>query len=441
MTRRYRYFAVAVATVLATASPAKACSCASEDARERLEAADAAIVATALTRTPSGEGTVTYTFRVDEEIKGDFEATVEVRTASDGAACGLEVGIGEQTGLFLSGSHANGWRSSLCQQISPEELREAARPMPEPDGEGPIRTIAGGDWGDMGLFALDAQGRTLMYGRRERGSSVADVCPGSTLFLEVPWRGRNRWVVRRTATFEIVEVVHRPRGAWPETCLTEDASEVLVHAIHYGEPRSTSRLYRYGDGTFEQLYEGSSSGFEVVGDHVYLTEGRYGRNVRMLDLATGAKTFVARVPRYVQGVSASPDEMHLATTAGADREKLVAIDTTTSPPTVLVKDHGIGMSGEVYWLDDARFVYLPGGYDNDKVKIFDAELNRETTLGGHWYTLDEELLGDVAYGAGWGVIYRAELPSGPAEVLREFPSSEIYTLGVVADEVHAQPEP
>lgn len=440
MGRRYRYLLVLMVTALvATATPAKACSCAQGDAREQLEAADAAIVGTALSRTPSGEYSVTYTFRVDEAVKGEFGETVQVGTASNGAACGLEVGIGQQTGLFLSGSAAKGWSSSLCDQISPEELREAARPMPAPDGEGPIKAIVGGDWGDMGLFALDAQGRTLMYGERKGGSNVMDVCPGSAFFIEVPWRGKDRWVVRRTDNFEIVDRVYMPRHGWPETCLSEDGSEVLVYAVNYGEPMSKSKLYRYHDGTFEVLYEGTSSWFEVVGDHVYLTEGKYGRNLRVLDLATGEKTFIARLPRYVQGVAASPDETHLATTSGADREKLVTIDLTTSPATVLVKDHGIGMSGEVTWLDDESFVYLPGGYDNSKIKIFDAQLDRRATLEGHWYTLNEDVLGDVAYGAGWGTIYRAELPGGPAEVLREFPSPEIYTIAVVADEVNAQP--
>lgn len=441
MRRRYRYVLAALVTALvATGTPAKACSCAPGDAREQLERADAAIVGTALSRTPTDTSSVVYTFRVDEAVKGEFGETVQVSSASNGAACGLGVEIGQQTGLFLSGGHQRGWGSSLCDQIHPDDLREAAGSMPPPDGEGPIKMIVGGDWGDMGLFALDAEGRTLMYGKRRGGSSVMDVCPGSGLFLEVPWRGDDRWVVRRTSTFEIVDRVFMPRDAWPERCLSEDGSEVLVYDVDYGEPLSRSKLYRYSDGTFEKLYQGTSSWFEVVGDHVYLTEGKYGRNVRVLDLATGEKTFLARLPRYVQGVSASPDETLLAATAGADREKLVTIDLATSPPTVRIKDHGIGMSGEVYWLDDERFVYLPGGYDNSKVKIFDAELNREATLGGHWYSLHEDFLGNVAYGAGWGTIYRAELPEGPAEVLREFPSPEVFTIGVVAGEVFAQPE-
>jgi hypothetical protein len=292
----------------------------------------------------------------------------------------------------------------------------------------------------MGLFALDSQGRTLMYGERKGGSSVADVCPGSEFFVEVPWTGRDRWVVRRTSTFEIVDVVRAPEGAWPETCLAEDASEMLVYDVDYREPTTTSRLFRYSDGSFRRLYKGTSSWFVVTGDRVYLTEGKYGRNVRVLDLSSGRKTLVARLPRYVGRVEASPNERYLAATTGADRETLVTIDLTKSPPRVRTKDHGIGMSGDLHWLDDETFAYLPGGYDNSKAKIFDARLNRRATLEGHWYTLDQDFAGDVAWGAGWGAIYRAVLPGGPAELLREFPTPEIFSIGAVPDEVHADPE-
>lgn len=161
---------VAVA-LIATASPASACSCAPGDARESLRRADAAIIGTLLSQTPYGQGSAIYKFTVDEAVKGEFGQTADVESADNGAACGLEVPIGGQTGLFLDGSHAVGWHSSLCQQISPRELREAAEPMPAPDGDGPIKMIAGGNWGEMGLFALDSEGRTLMYGKREGGPS------------------------------------------------------------------------------------------------------------------------------------------------------------------------------------------------------------------------------------------------------------------------------
>ncbi len=438
MRRAHRHLIVAVAIFLvATVTPAKACSCPTGDDRDALARADAAIIGTLISRSDSG-GYATFRFTIDEEIKGDFAETVRVWKC--------------QRGILLR-PRRKGWATdrTLPVRLPHQGMGLVSVPADTsrrstggrqthaaPDGEGPIKMIVGGNWGEMGFFALDSEGRTLKYGQRPGGSSVGDVCPGSTHFLEVPWTGKRRWVVRKTSTFEIVDVVYPPRGAWPEQCLADDASRVLVPAIHYDEPISKSKLYRYEDGEFHLLYEGTSSGFEVVGERVYLTEGRYGRKIRVLDLTTGTKSFVARVPRYAQGVAVSPDETHLVTTTGADREKLISIDMTTSPATVQVKVHGIGRSGETYWIDNTRFVYLPGGYDNSKAKVFDADLALVKTFEGWWYTLDEEVTDGAAYGAGWGFVFRAVLPGGPAEVLREFPSSEIYSLSVVNDEVYAQ---
>jgi hypothetical protein len=405
-----------------------------------LKAADAAIIGTLLSKTPSGGWDADYTFRVDEAVKGDFGETVVVNSASDGSACGLEVKVGHQTGLFLDGSDTKGWDSSLCAQISPEELREAARPMPAPDGEGPIRMIAGGIWGDMGIVALDSEGDTLAYGRRPGGTTVAGVCPGSRRFVEVPWRGNNRMVIRDTSTLEVVRAIALPEGRKADRvwCLDERGDHIVFASVRYGEPLSKSWVYRLQEGSLESLYEGTAKWPNLVGDELFVTEGRYGRKVGVVDLATGDKTFLAKVPRYAGGLSVSPDGTKLAASAGGDHETLISIDRSTSPATVTTKDHGNGMDGEMYWLDDDSIVYLPGSYDNSRVKVFDVDLNLEKRLDGHWYTLDEELLGSTAYGMGWGGLYRAALPDGPAELLREFPTTWMMSVEMVPDEVHAQ---
>ena len=441
MTRSLRWLVgIVCIIVLGTALPASACSCAEGDARTQLKASDAAFIGTLLSQSPSGQWNAVYTFRVDEEVKGDLGETVAVESANNGAACGLEVGVGRQTGLFLDGSADEGWSSSLCQQISPDALREAAQPMPEPDGEGPIRMLVGGKWGDMGIVALDSEGRTLSYGRRPGGSTVMAVCPGSTRFLETLWRKERRIVVRDTATMEIVKAldIADGRGASRVWCLDEGGEHLIVAGVRYSEPLSKTAVYEIEGGTTEVVYDGTASWPELVGEELYLTEGRYGRKVQVLDLVSGEKTFIARVPRYVQGVSVSPDGTKLATTSGADNEKLIVIDRATSPATVIVKEHGLGMDGEMYWLDDDTIVYLPGGYDNARAKIFDASLESESRLDGYWYTLDEVISGSTAYGMGWGTLFRAELPGGPAEVLREFPSPMMYSLELVTGDIHAQ---
>ena len=69
------------------------------------------------------------------------------------------------------------WNSSLCQQINAQELHDAAQPFPAPDGEGPIKMLVGGSWGEMGIVALDSQGRTLAYGERVESSSWLVAAP------------------------------------------------------------------------------------------------------------------------------------------------------------------------------------------------------------------------------------------------------------------------
>src|SRR5688572_22966247 len=123
MRRVLAALSVALAGVAATAEPATACSCALGDPRTALARADAAFIGVYLERRDD----TTYVFRVEERVKGRLPAIVEVRSASNGAACGLEVGIGDRIGLFLDRAGGE-WRGNLCGQIAPGRLREAARP-------------------------------------------------------------------------------------------------------------------------------------------------------------------------------------------------------------------------------------------------------------------------------------------------------------------------
>lgn len=439
MARRYRWvLAIGAVLLVATAVPAAACSCATGDPRTRLKKADAAIVGTLVSKAPDGQYDAVYTFTVDEAVKGEFGDTVEVESAADGAACGLEVRPGQQTGLFLSGNHQAGWTSSLCAQIAPDDLREAAAPMPEPDGEGPVKLLVSGRWGDVGIVSLDSEGRTLAYGNRRGGSGSLAVCPGSARFLEVPRWGDPRYAVRETSSLKVTGNIHLPKRPTHTWCRADDASVVYFTSIRYGEPRSKSRLFRYRNGTAKLLHEGSASDVSLFGEQAFMTTGRFGQNIKVLDLDSGEMTFLARVPRYAHAPELSPNGTKLVTTTGGEREKLVLIDIARSRITVDTKDLGIGQSGRAYWLSDDTIVYLPGGYDNSKVKLFDSRLGLKDRLEGSWYTLDEAIVGGTAYGLGWGTLYRAPLPEGPAEVLREFPSPELYSVEAVVDEIHPE---
>lgn len=114
---------VVLATVaLALAGDALACSCAPVDLVRDLPKADGAFVGTLLERRVSGDW-ATLRFRVEQVYKGEIQNRVEVETARDGAACGVELAVGERTGLLLD-RDGGAWRSSLCSQVDAAEFLE-----------------------------------------------------------------------------------------------------------------------------------------------------------------------------------------------------------------------------------------------------------------------------------------------------------------------------
>ena len=66
----------------------------------------------------STEASELLLFRVEQVYKGDISNRVEVETARDGAACGLELPVGERVGLLLE-RDGSLWRASLCSQVEP----------------------------------------------------------------------------------------------------------------------------------------------------------------------------------------------------------------------------------------------------------------------------------------------------------------------------------
>jgi hypothetical protein len=65
---------------------------------------------------------VTYLFRVEQVYKGDeIDNRVEVVTAANGAACGLELAVGQRVGLLLT-REGDVWQSSACSQVDPADF-------------------------------------------------------------------------------------------------------------------------------------------------------------------------------------------------------------------------------------------------------------------------------------------------------------------------------
>jgi hypothetical protein len=115
-----RKLALLTLLCLTLSAEAYACSCRPVDLQRDLPTADGAIVGTVLERSVSGQ-TATYRFRVEQIYRGDVESRAEVVTPAGGAACGLELAVGDRVGLLLT-RDGNVWRSGLCSQVDPADF-------------------------------------------------------------------------------------------------------------------------------------------------------------------------------------------------------------------------------------------------------------------------------------------------------------------------------
>ena len=115
-----RKLALLLLLCLTVTADASACSCRPVDLQRDLPVADGAIIGAVLERSISGR-TATYLFRVEQVYKGEIENRVEVVTPAGGAACGLELAVGDRAGLLLT-RDGNVWRSGLCSQVDPADF-------------------------------------------------------------------------------------------------------------------------------------------------------------------------------------------------------------------------------------------------------------------------------------------------------------------------------
>ena len=134
MTRRTLLFlALTIVATVAPMATAQACSCMMPDASRFLAESDF-VFAGSLVERPVEAGqvgdfgveNVAYTFEVDAVYKGDLrDATVEVWSASNGAACGFEMALGEPVAIAasLSGGQLTG---GLCATFGVDQLEAAA---------------------------------------------------------------------------------------------------------------------------------------------------------------------------------------------------------------------------------------------------------------------------------------------------------------------------
>ena len=382
------------------------------------------------------EQTSIFTFEVETAVKGTLGAEVDVRSASNGASCGLEVDFGQRIGLLLDAADDGAWTSGLCAQIDPDVLLQAAQPLPAPDGVGPVRFVVGGDLGENRMMALDRKGRTLAYGPGDGYARDVDVCPGATRALEAVTVGRRaQLVVRELPSLDVVRTITlaETRRPWlPHAeCLSADGGRLLAVERH----RTEFWVHQVAGTADRVAWHGHVRDVVIQDGHAYVIDGLELFEVNMRD---GRLDLVAPVPAHVQGITVSPDGSRIAGFVYGRFE-----GTTQTPSRVVsirIADGetkwfsvGVNAAGVVAWVNDRTIAYLPGGGDDQHVWLLNAATMRSVGGFDGWSAAHSVIVGGAAFGIGWGQLARAGLDDGEVRLVRAFDGPETFALDVVPD--------
>ena len=414
-----------VAVVAATANPAYACSCVIPDPRTLLAQTDGAFVGRLTARRDLGDGRALFTFHVERRVKGAIGSTVEVESASNGAACGLETTIGARIGLFLE-RRAGRWTSSLCWQVTPEDLLAAAQPLPPPNGGGPTTLLVAGRFGPARLLALDDRGRTLAYGHGPGSVLQLSACPGSRRMAEVVQRENGtRVVVRELPGLRFV----RQRPVTPQVgttvaafrCETADGGRLLL--FHASTSRPTgARLERLSGARSTTVWRGSAIGAALTDGHAYVASGQQGTRLLAVDLRTRAVLALGRIPPSPNGPVAGPEGQLAGQTYSDIRRPLlfrVRLDPFAVVTTRLVGPGDLSFAGR------RRLVFLPSG--GGRARVYTPALDVASSFA--WTAYRSTSVGGTAWGVGFnGRLHRAPLPSGPERVIRRLPGPNVSLI-------------
>jgi hypothetical protein len=418
------------AALAAAVEPARACSCIQPDPWSILPKADGAFVGRLVDRQDVGEGRVVLVFDVERAVKGKIGDTVEVATANNGAACGIETSVGQRTGLFLV-REGGRWFGHMCWQVEPEDLLAAAA-LPAPNGRGPIALFVGGRFGPARILALDAKGRTLAYGMGAGGTGLLSLCPRRQRLAEIGGVGtRRELTIRETATFRVIrrEAMKLPGPRYPAGVLCEDltGSKVVVFGASGGDSPYGAAIYRLVDGRLTTLWKGTAHLSSLNPGVAYLNAGPGTSRLVSVDLKTGHVVPIAWLPL---SPSLVPDEAgkRLAGVAYlfSERSRLVLVDLTFRPAKVLTSPLAAHeVSGEIVWLPSGRLLFLPW-YGGDTAQVLDLTLRARSRF--RWIAGHATLASSTVFGFHYkNTLVTARLPSGPQRVVRRLPG-EPYVI-------------
>ncbi len=367
------------------ALPAHGCSCMMPDPFAGLAEADGAFVGTLVEVDRGGLGPITnsdqladFHFEVEASLKGEIGDAILVKSASDGAACGIELPVGERAGFLLTQDPIDGeWQGNLCWTMDADRLLAAAEGPPEPVQGSPPHLIVSSQMGDAGVLALDRDGQVVGYGEGPPPPLVS-ACPDDETFIGT---GDNATI--RVWSFTNLDVVGEypldPQGSpWVRNLICAGPGGNPFLAVTELSGLAETSLIRYADGNTKLLAEDIE---QLIDTSVGLVAIGSDGVISSVDPESGSLSTLIESIGDVRGqlgpVVVSPDGSHLA---------LSVVNWNVTPPQgrAIVLDLEGRTSAEAAFACD---IY-PSWVNDEEVSIWDT---CNSNVGGI-YSTDLELI-------------------------------------------------
>ena len=444
-------------------------SCVPLEPRKALNDADAAFVGR-LVEAPNLSGEIPFpnedvwVFEVEEWVKGDLGPRVEV-VAPVATSVDFGFGVGERVGVLIV-MRGDVPTSSGCSTTSPEILLAAARPLPVPDGEGPIAVLVGGGFGDVRLMAFDGEGRTLAYGAGEGTVRQISVCPGSRFSVEVAgdFFGPPVVAVRDLSTLELVREIPASElapsldevfGATVR-CRDEAGSDVLV-LITGGEPERAVIVNL--DASLGVSLEGVWSDWQANLGMTHAVLLPYidasPTEVVSIELVTGEEAVLFQrgagtgneMLGDIQSVALSPDETRVAILDRIYRDDVVVQELIVvgidGDNRVSIEIPAIDNPGsKALWVNNETLVVATEAYEDMTLPVwlYDSTSLEQVGEWNGWTATPVEVSAGELYGLegmelGGAILVSAAVATGPQLEIRAIPSEGIISVVAVDDSV------
>lgn len=152
--RRVFPLVLLLAAFFGFAGPAYGCSCAMLEPAQLLEFSPVAFVGTITGAVPVVQNDMgdahAISFEVDTVLAGQVPAVVEVVTAGNSAACGIDAVVGTRLAVFAADDGGQ-LTSNMCSTADPDSAINALGPGTAPTGESQVADAASLDWQALGL--------------------------------------------------------------------------------------------------------------------------------------------------------------------------------------------------------------------------------------------------------------------------------------------------